>query len=150
MAWDEWEQLKAAAAEQQPTQMRINQYQAEGGGAGAGGQGDLKVNQTDLAAVGNSAYELFDGLGRYGRDAWSSSQTAAKDLSTQGFALGGGLHHVQEKWENQLTSLLDACGHISNHMRFTKKTHQEDERATVTTVSSITLLDEGFSERKQS
>ncbi|WP_329062775.1 hypothetical protein [Streptomyces sp. NBC_01429] len=149
MAWDEWEQLKAAAAERQSTHMRLNQ--AEGSTAGGGGaDGDLKVNQADLAAVGNSAFELFEDLGRYGRDAWSSSQSAAKDLTTQGFKLGGGLHHVQEQWEKQLQSLLDACGHISNHMNFTQKTHRSDDRAVVATVSSIALLDDGFSERAQS
>ncbi|MFJ2111011.1 MULTISPECIES: hypothetical protein [unclassified Streptomyces] len=149
MAWDEWEQLKARAADRQSTQMRLNQLPAEGGGGGGGGQGDLKASQTDLAAVGSSAFKLFEGLGQYGRDAWSSSQTAAKDLTTQKFELGGGLHHVQEQWEKQLRSLLDACAHISNHMDFTKKVHRGDERSFVETVSSISQLDEGFTERTQ-
>lgn len=150
MAWDEWEQLKAEAVEKHSTRMQLNQLSAENsGGAGAGQQGDLKANQHDLAAVGNSAFKLFEDLGRYGRDAWSSSQTAAKDLTTQEFALGGGLDRVQEQWEKQLQSLLDACAHISNHMDFTKKAHQGVEYFITSTVSSIAELDKGFDERTQ-
>ncbi|MFH9292296.1 hypothetical protein [Streptomyces sp. NPDC017520] len=141
MAWDEWEQLKSDAA------MRLNRVPDEGGGAEPGG--DLNVNQKDLAAVGDSAFKLFERLGKEGRDAWSASQGAARDLTTQGFALGGGLDHVQERWEKQLTSLLDACAHISNHMDFTKKAHAGDEYYIYSTVSSISTLDEGFTERTQ-
>ncbi|MER6189123.1 hypothetical protein [Streptomyces cyaneofuscatus] len=141
MARDEWEQLKSQAA------MQLNQVPDEGGGAASGG--DLKVSQKDLAAVGDSAFKLFERLGKDGRDAWSASQTAAKDLTTQGFELGGGLDHVQKRWEKQLTSLLDACAHISNHMDYTKNAHAGDEYHIYSTVSSISTLDEGFTERTQ-
>lgn len=83
-------------------------------------------------------------MGRYGRDAWSSSQTAASDLKTQGFTLGGAIDRVQSRWEEQLTSLLDACAHISNHMDFTKKVHQGDEYYIGGQISSISTLDKGF------
>lgn len=120
-----------------------------GRGRRARSRGDLKVDQQDLAAVGDAAFKLFDNLGKYGRDAWSISQTAAKDLSTQGFALGGALDHVQERWENQLKTLLDACAHISNHMDFTKGAHAGDEYYIYGVVSSISTLDDGFTERTQ-
>ncbi|MCP9945295.1 hypothetical protein LUX12_11695 [Streptomyces somaliensis] len=143
MAWDEWERLKSEVAGRPSTAMRLNQAPP---GGGPGPQGDLKVNQQDLAAVGDSAFKLFDRLGKHGRDAWSVSQSAAKDLTTQGFALGGALDHVQERWEKQLQSLLDACAHISNHMDFTRNAHAGDEYHIATTVSSIATLDEGFTE----
>ncbi len=75
--------------------MQLNGVPDEGGGSAPGG--DLKVSQKDPAAVGDSAFKLFERLGKGGRDAWSASQTAAKDLTTQGFALGGGLDHVQKR-----------------------------------------------------
>ncbi|MFE3491961.1 hypothetical protein ACFXOS_02510 [Streptomyces sp. NPDC059175] len=146
MSWDEWEQLKSRAVERRSTSMQLNQVPLEGG---TEPQGDLKVNQKDLALVGDSAFKLFETLGKHGRDAWAPSQTAAKDLTTQGFELGGGLNHVQERWEKQLQSLLDACAHISNHMDFTKKAHAGDEYHIYSTVSSIATLDKGFSERTQ-
>lgn len=149
MAWDEWEQLKTAA-QGRTAHMQLNQASHQGGGGGGGEQGDLAVDQQDLAAIGDSAFKLFEDLGRYGRDAWSSSQTAAKDLTTQEFELGGGLDVVQKKWEKQVQSLVDACAHISNHMDFTKKAHRGDEHFIASTVSSIATLDKGFDEGTKS
>ncbi len=144
MAWDEWERLKAEAVGRQGGgQMQLN---SDPDAHLAGPQGDLTVNQKDLAKIGDEAFKLFEGLGNHGRDAWSSSQTAAKDLTTQGFEVGGGLDKVQERWEKQLQSLLDACAHISNHMDFTQKAHQGDEYHIAGTISSISQLDKGFGE----
>ncbi|MEV7495164.1 hypothetical protein HFP69_13940 [Streptomyces sp. ARC12] len=140
MAWDEWEQLKTAA-QNRSARMQLNQASAP-----AGGQGDLAVDRQDLAAIGDSAFKLFEDLGRHGRDAWSSSQAAAKDLIMQEYELGTGLDVVQKKWEKQVQSLVDACAHISNHMDFTKKAHRGDEYFIVSTVSSIETLDKGFDE----
>lgn len=61
MAWDEWEQLKAQAAEQHTTRMQLNQYPADGGGGGAGpgGKGaELRVNHDSLNGNANSLIEL--------------------------------------------------------------------------------------------
>ncbi|MFE4692075.1 hypothetical protein ACFRH6_18725 [Streptomyces sp. NPDC056749] len=62
MAWDEWEQLKAEAAERNSAQMQLNQIPADGGaggGAGQGGNGDeLKVNHESLNGNSNSLIEL--------------------------------------------------------------------------------------------
>jgi hypothetical protein len=148
MAWDEWEQLKSQTAERQSTQMQLNGLPEEDRRLLGDGSpnGDLTVSQKDLAAVGDSAFKLYTKLGRSGRDAWSSSQTAAKDLIKQEFEVGGALDRVQERWEKQLQSLLDACAHISNHMDFTKKAHQGDEYYIASTVSSIATLDKGFDE----
>ncbi|MFF8877803.1 hypothetical protein [Streptomyces flaveolus] len=146
MAWDEWEQLKQEVAQRQATHMQLNQVPADGGGGGGTPQGVLTVDQQDLAAIGNKAFDLWDSLGNHGRDAWSSSQSAASDLKTQGFAVGGALDHVQERWEKQLTSLLDACAHISNHLEFTKKVHRGNEHFISGRLSSIATLDKGFRE----
>jgi hypothetical protein len=47
-------------------------------------------------------------------------------------------------------TLLDACAHISNHLRYTKNQHAADESYIAGTLSSISLLDKGFDERKES
>ncbi|MFG3429966.1 hypothetical protein [Streptomyces californicus] len=58
MAWDEWEQLKADAATRQPTRTQLNHLPPEPSGGGGSLQGDLAVNQTDLAAIGDAANHL--------------------------------------------------------------------------------------------
>ncbi|MFE9042583.1 hypothetical protein ACFYOG_16930 [Streptomyces sp. NPDC007818] len=149
MAWEEWEQLKTEAAGQSSDAMQLNRVPDEQDPGGGPPGGDLKVSQQDLAAVGDAAYKLFDKLGKDGRDAWSVSQSAARDLRTQGFDLGDAIDHVQDRWEKQLKTLLDACAHISNHMDFTQNAHAGDETYIYGVVSSIATLDEGFTERTQ-
>ncbi|MFI0242692.1 hypothetical protein [Streptomyces sp. NPDC016845] len=149
MAWDEWEQLKSDAADRQSAHTRLNQLDGGGGGTPAlpGKTGDLKVGHDDLAKIGSQAHTLYNNLWDKARVAIPSSDTAAGDLSGQGFALGGGLKHVSNRWDEQLKSLMDACAHISNHMQVTKKVHAGDEHYIQRQMSSIDTLDAGFDER---
>ncbi|MFD5076999.1 hypothetical protein [Streptomyces sp. NPDC058371] len=149
MAWDEWEQLKAEAAERQPTKMQLNQLPADPGGSGGIPEGDLRVSQTDLAAVGDAAYQLHQDFTHYSDHARIASMTAAGGLRDQGFALGAALDHVAERWVDQAQSLLDATAHISNHLDYTKGAHAADEVYIAGTLSSISTLDEGFDHRTE-
>ncbi|MFF8322459.1 hypothetical protein ACF06V_35575 [Streptomyces bobili] len=146
MAWDEWEQLKSKAAESHSTQMQLNQYPVDQGGDGT--QGDLVAGHQDLEAVGKAAHDLFESFTLYGGHARVASAAAAGGLKGEGFALGAALDHVTERWTSQTRTLLDACAHISNHLRFTKNQHVADDSYISGTVSSIALLDEGFDDRK--
>ncbi|MFF0450936.1 hypothetical protein ACFYT4_31920 [Streptomyces sp. NPDC004609] len=147
MAWDEWEQLKASAAEKDTARMQLNGLPPDdGGGSSGAGAGDLKVSQTDLAAIGDKAYKLYNRLWTEARVALPTSEKAGENLATQGFALGGALRHVGNRWEKQLASLMDACAHISNHMDFSGKTHQDDDQFIRRNMSSIETLDKGFDE----
>ncbi|GGY96976.1 hypothetical protein CP967_21625 [Streptomyces nitrosporeus] len=146
MAWDEWEQLKSDAAERRATRMRLNQLPPEAGG-GPPPQGDLKVNQKDLAEIGNAAFLLYGDLEKTGDHARASTQKAASGLTSETFALGAALDHVASRWIDQVRSLLDACAHISNHLDFTKGAHAGDEVYISTVISGIDTLDKGFDER---
>ncbi|MEV0736250.1 hypothetical protein AB0I51_09810 [Streptomyces sp. NPDC050549] len=149
MAWDEWEQLKAQAAERHSAKMELNQLAPDPGGSEGGdsAQGDLRVNQRDLAAVGDAAYQLYQGFTHYSGYARTASVTAAGGLKKQGFALGAALDHVAERWAEQTRSLLDATAHISNHLDYTKGAHAGDEVYIAGTISSISTLDGGFDHR---
>ncbi|MEV5551767.1 hypothetical protein AB0L35_37520 [Streptomyces sp. NPDC052309] len=150
MAWDEWEQLKTEALQRQQgaAHMQLNQH--GGGGttsAPATTYGDLEVANDGLTKIATAAFELYNQLWDKARVALPSSDMAAADMSKQGFALGAGLGHVSNRWEEQLTSLMDACAQISNHMRVTKKVHDGDEIYIQAQLSSIAILDAGFDER---
>ncbi|MER6344197.1 hypothetical protein ACWC10_07310 [Streptomyces sp. NPDC001595] len=151
MAWDEWEQLKTQAAERQSTQMQLNQLDPGDGSPGhAGGPssfGDLKVANASLTKISKSAHSLYNALWDKARVAVPTSDSAAADLSKQGFALGAGLQHVSNRWEEQLKSLMDACAQITNHLQVTKKIHSGDDNYIVRQMSSIAALDSGFDER---
>jgi hypothetical protein len=145
MAWDEWEQLKADAAARRSVGMQLNHVDGEPPMPSE--TGDLKVKNDDLSNIGTKAHTLYNQLWDKARVAVPSSDTAAGDLSGQGFALGGGLKHVSNRWDEQLKSLMDACAQISNHMQTTKKVHAGDEHYIQREMSSIDALDAGFDER---
>lgn len=149
MAWDEWEQLKGEAQRRQQgsTHTQLNQL-ADPGGGGSNPQGDLRVSQSDLAAVGNAAYELHQAFEHYSDHARISSMKAAGGLKSEGYEIGAALDHVAEHWVDQVQSLLDATAHISNHLDYTKGAHAGDEVYIAGTLSSIAALDKGFDERK--
>jgi hypothetical protein len=148
MGWDEWEQLKAGALQQQnggSTHMRLNGVGDEGSGSRT--YGDLKVHHGDLTRIGKAAHHLYNQLWDKARVAGPSSDTAARNLSSQGLTLGSGLQHVANRWEQQLKSLMDACAQISNHMHVTRRLHADDEDYIRRRMSSIATLDAGFDEQ---
>ncbi|MFF2253698.1 hypothetical protein [Streptomyces sp. NPDC058142] len=148
MTWEEWERLKTDAEARRSTQMQINHVAPVGGGGGATPTfGDLRVKNADLEKIGKGAHSLFEQLGREGKVAHSTSDSAASDLKQQGFDLAAGLQHVSSRWEKQLGSLLDACAQISNHLHRTQSIHGGDEDYIRRTMSSIDTLDQGFDER---
>ncbi|MGW2642228.1 hypothetical protein [Streptomyces sp. NPDC001348] len=148
MAWDEWEQLldEAQKRPQRSTHMQLNQLPADPGGGSS--QGDLRVNQKDLAAIGDAAYGLHQEFRHFSDLARMSSVKAADGLESEGYAIGSALNHVAQHWVDQVQSLLDATAHISNHLDYTKKAHAGDEQYIAGTLSSIATLDQGFDERK--
>lgn len=146
MAWEEWDRLKAQAADRHSTRMQLNQFPADQGGDGS--QGDLVVGHKDLEEVGKAAHELFDHFTTYSGHARVASEAAAGGLKGEGFALGGALEHVTQRWSEQTKTLLDACAHISNHLRYTRNQHAADDSYIAGVVSSISTLDEGFDDRK--
>ncbi|MFJ2020466.1 hypothetical protein [Streptomyces nodosus] len=151
MAWDEWEQLKTDALARQQggaAHMQLNHIPNDPGSAPFPGQtGDLKVTRHDLANIGSQAHTLYNQLWDKARLSNTNVDSAASDLTKQGFVLGSGLQQVSNKWAAQLNTLLDACAHISNHMQVTKKIHAGDEDYIYRQMSSIDTLDAGFNER---
>lgn len=148
VAWDEWDHLKAEAAAHGPSPgMELNQLDGGGVTGTPSEYGDLTVRHSDLSKIGEHAFTLYNDLWGKARKAIPSSEAAAGKLSRDGFALGGALQHVATRWDEQLSSLCDACAHISNHMRVTKKIHSGDDEFIRRRMSSIDLLDAGFDER---
>jgi hypothetical protein len=151
MAWDEWEQLKSQAAERRSAQMQLNQLDPGDGSPGVAGgpsrYGDLKVPNASLTKISKSAHGLYNELWDKARVAAPASDSAAGDLSKQGFALGAGLRHVAIRWEQQLKSLMDACAQITNHLQVSKSIHAGDDHYISRQMSSIDFLDAGFDER---
>ncbi|MGS2588241.1 hypothetical protein [Streptomyces hebeiensis] len=143
MSFDqEWSQAKSAAAEQATSQTRLNQL--DGGPTGPIPEGDLKVTQSDLAAIGDEAFKLYQRLDTDGDHAKQTSYEAATSLKPD-FALGTALSTVTDTWKTQVDTLLEACAHISNHLDYTENAHAEDEYY-IATRFRYAELDQGFAE----
>jgi acyl-CoA thioesterase FadM len=148
MSFDaEWAALKAEAAQRRSTRMQLNQLPPDSQGGGVP-QGDLAVSQTDLAAIGDAAFQLHQDLDRDGDHARAATAQAASSLKAD-FAIGAALDHVATRWSEQLRSVVDACAHISNHLDYTRNAHAGDEVYLATVTSQISTLDQGFDERTQ-
>ncbi len=52
---------------------------------------------------------------------------AAAQLTSHGFSLGDGLSNTVETWTSQVKTVLQGCAHISNHLDYSKKAHNQDE-----------------------
>ncbi|KQX14746.1 hypothetical protein ASC82_05465 [Streptomyces sp. Root431] len=92
---DEWAGIRTATNDQQ-TAMRLNQLDGGGGGGGSQQFGTLKVEQTDLAAIGDAAFKLRQRLGTDGDQAKASTQEAGMAMKLD-FALGPALATMAEK-----------------------------------------------------
>ncbi|MGW6456598.1 hypothetical protein ACWF94_11860 [Streptomyces sp. NPDC055078] len=145
---EEWATARADASA--GVSMRLNKLLDPGGGGGSAPppvEGDLKVTQADLAAIGDEAYKLYTRLDTDGDHAKQNSYAAAGSLKPD-FALGGALATVTDKWNEQVNTLLEACAHISNHLDYSQKAHAGDE-VYIATRFKFAELDQGFDEGTQ-
>lgn len=139
MAWEDWEQIKAGVAERRPGHMQLNQLAASGSG-GDGGK-DLVVRDDKLGQLGNMAYELRERLSKDSDHARPSTFEAATGLFNDGLDMGAALTEVHDSWNSQARTLIDACGHISNHLDFTRSQHRKDEDKVATSIRASRISD---------
>jgi hypothetical protein len=106
VAWDEWEQLKSAAAEQHAAQMQLNHVPLDPGG----GTGTLVSNKPAWSKAGQDVGslrediskamgKLTDGQKGLGEDAGCLTAAAQKD--------------VHDSWETYVKNVSGRCGKLS-------------------------------------
>ncbi|NEB73822.1 amino acid ABC transporter permease [Streptomyces sp. SID14478] len=117
MAWDEWEQLKADAAERHTTQMQLNSTQGDGGFAkSAGGGVDiLEHSRGPWASAARTSDDLH-----------GSTTAARSDLAKAHDGMGGGLEGlasitsvkaVSKSWQDRLGRVRDECRSLEPKLR---------------------------------
>jgi hypothetical protein len=106
MAWEEWEQLKSAAAEQHAAQMQLNHVPLDPGG----GTGTLVSNKPAWSKAGQDVGSLREDIGKavaklvggqkgLGEDAGCLTAAAQKD--------------VHDSWETYVKNVSARCGKLS-------------------------------------
>ncbi|QNS09143.1 hypothetical protein [Streptomyces xanthii] len=124
MAWDEWEELKAAAAERHrngqagpaapPAQMRLNQLAPDGGG---GGRPDIDIKTKGVHGAANDT----ETLSRNAMTRLNHSLDGSDDVYAY-HMFNGWTSSVQLKvcalnWEEHMVSLAKQLGDLSAKLR---------------------------------
>ncbi|MGW4705324.1 hypothetical protein [Streptomyces sp. NPDC004285] len=134
---EEWASVRSASTADVST--RLNQVAPEPGAGGA----DLGVDQDRLGAIGSAAYALHGRLAKDGNHARTSTTEAATRLKGHDFLTGSAMAAVQETWDSQLKTLLDACANISNHLDYSAASHAKEEQD-IAAALSASQIDQYF------
>ncbi|MFJ8644865.1 hypothetical protein ACIRNI_01845 [Streptomyces sp. NPDC093546] len=124
MSWDEWNQIKATAGSRSSTaNMELNQAPGQGSVSA-----DLVVHDEVLGRLGDMARTLRDQLSKDGDHARVATFEASTALFNDGLDMGAGLLEVHDAWNTKLATLKEACGHISNHLDYSRSSHGKTEQ----------------------
>ncbi|MFF8711405.1 amino acid ABC transporter permease [Streptomyces sp. NPDC015184] len=118
MAWDEWERLKAQAAGQHPTRLRIDGLSEENGPAdppGGGGAGTLRHRSGPWTRAAGTAGDLRTGTITARTDLRRSHEGTADGLT--GLVSLGALKSVLTSWDERLGRVRDECGSLEPKLR---------------------------------
>ncbi|MER5403560.1 amino acid ABC transporter permease [Streptomyces sp. NPDC002769] len=120
MAWEEWEQLKSAAAERHTTQMQLNQLPADPGGSaggnnGGGATGTLKHSHGPWTRAAGAADDLRESTRRSKADLGSAHDGVGS--GAEGLASLGALKSVLASWEKRLGAVRDECDALGPKLR---------------------------------
>lgn len=138
MAWDEWEQLKASAAQR----MQIDHLADPGGGGGGGARGssgrlgpDLKASQGPWTKASGVAQDLRTVTNA----ALTELKTAHEGVKggTDGFASTAALDEILETWEKRLTSVRNECDRLHGALAKTGRDFGEVDPAVAGKVNGV-------------
>ncbi|MGY4997409.1 hypothetical protein [Streptomyces sp. 900105245] len=111
MAWDEWEQLKAAAATRGSTRMQLNHIPMDPGGSGASGK--LKSQKKTWTMVGEDTKGLQDDIGK----ALGKLDDGQSGLGeTSGCESVAAQKELYDSWKKYVAGVKGRCGELGGLM----------------------------------
>ncbi|MFJ6073045.1 hypothetical protein ACIQFU_19710 [Streptomyces sp. NPDC093065] len=109
MAWEEWEQVKAAVSTGRTAQMQLNQLPADRGGTGTAGGGPVGRMRSDKATwsgAGGALGELQESLGK----ALARLADGQTGLGKESGCLTAAVQErVYESWERRVKDISELC-----------------------------------------
>ncbi|MCT7355121.1 hypothetical protein N4P33_23635 [Streptomyces sp. 15-116A] len=107
MAWDEWEKLKASAAERSTGQMQLNQLSAESGG---GRKPDLISNKPAWTKAGTDIGSLSEDISKATRKLEDGQTGLGKEA---GCLTAAAQKEVYGSWETYVNKVSRRCERLS-------------------------------------
>ncbi|MFR9797181.1 amino acid ABC transporter permease [Streptomyces sp. MS06] len=140
MAWDEWERLKADAAQR----MQIDHLADPGGGGGGGPSGSFGGSAPDLVASKGpwlKASGVAQELQTTTKSGLTDLKTAHEGLKggTGGFASTAALNEILPTWENRLASVRDECDRLQGALTRTGHDFGEIDPAVAREVNDVKI-----------
>lgn len=110
MAWDEWEELKRDAAQEDATRMQVNSYPADPSGPSTSGvTGGLKSTQRAWNTAGEGVGGLREGIGK----ALHQLEGGQKGLGDEAGCLTvGAQKDVYGSWVRYVKAVNERCGSV--------------------------------------
>lgn len=110
MAWEEWEQLKVAAAERQTMQMQLNQLPADQGGSSSSGVGGgvlkLRSDKAAWTKAGEGVKSLREDLGK----AWGKAESGQTGLGKEpGCLTAAAQQDLYDSWKRYVKDVTEVC-----------------------------------------
>jgi hypothetical protein len=111
MAWDEWEQLKAAVAERRTTQMQLNQLPADQGSSGTSGvygppSGSMRSDRAAWSKAGQGVGALRGNISK----ALTKLEDGQKGLGADSGCLTAAVQKdVYDSWERYIKDVSGRC-----------------------------------------
>ncbi|MFD5451838.1 hypothetical protein [Streptomyces sp. NPDC127100] len=141
MAWEEWERLKAAAAERQPAHMRLNQLPADQGGTGGGGtygppSGRLRSDKAAWSRAGEGLGEVQTNLGK-ALTKLGDSQTGLDEGSA--FLTAAAQKGVFDSWERRVKDLDEWCEGLAGVLEKTGNDQLRTDQAIEAEIAALSV-----------
>ncbi|MEU6403788.1 hypothetical protein [Streptomyces sp. NPDC046985] len=109
MAWDEWEQIKAAAAERHSARMQLNQLSGDQNGmspGGSGAPGRLRSDKKAWSTAGQGVGDLRDDIGKALTKLEHGTTALGKGA---GCSTAAAHKSVYDSWERRVKDISELC-----------------------------------------
>ncbi|MFH9731396.1 hypothetical protein [Streptomyces sp. NPDC017260] len=147
MAWDEWEQLKAAAVERQSAHMQLNQLPADQGGSGEGGaygppSGKLRSDKSAWSKAGEGLGEVQTNIGK-ALSKLGASQTGLDEGSA--FLTAAAQKGVFDSWERRVKDIDEWCEGLAGVLEKTGNDQLRTDQAIEAEIAALSAGSEDAS-----
>ncbi|MFE9405943.1 hypothetical protein ACFYNY_30030 [Streptomyces sp. NPDC006530] len=113
MGWDEWEQLKTAAAERHSTQMRLNASSPSQ--SGSGDKPELRHSDKPWTHAASVAHDLAEDAASDMRELTRAHENIPR--ATVGLSCVAKLSSVLESWDLRIAAIREECGTLELALR---------------------------------
>ncbi|MGW0537500.1 hypothetical protein [Streptomyces sp. NPDC003032] len=146
MAWDEWEQLKANAADRHPTQLQLNQAPTDRGSADpspsgadgwdSGGSTGLKSSRAAWSKAGEGVGSLRENISK----ALAKLEDGQKGLGQGPQCLSAAAQQsVHDSWERYVKDVSRRCGSLQKLLEQMGRHQQKTDEAVEAGISKLSV-----------